>query len=100
MTAHRAAGMKLSASHLEASLENGTIQIHWKVENKEGMAKIWLGTTNNFKTGGKDVYTLVKEVPVANGKASIDIQKYPSAFYKLVLEMPYNVLNRWIAVKK
>ena len=90
---------KLSASHPEASLENGTIQIKWKVENREGMAKIWLATTNNFKSGGKDVYTLVSEVPVANGKASFDIQKYPSAFYKLVLEMPYNLLNRWVVQK-
>jgi hypothetical protein len=91
---------KLSASHPEASLENGTIHIQWKVENKEGIAKIWLATTNNFRSGGKDIYTLVKEVPVANGNASIDIQKYPSAFYKLVLEMPYNFLNRWIEEKQ
>jgi hypothetical protein len=91
---------KLSGSHPEASLENGTIHIQWKVENKEGMAKIWLATTNNFKSGGKDAYTLVKEVPVENGKASIDIQKYHSVFYKLVLEMPDNFLNRWIVLKQ
>ena len=30
--------------------------------NKEGKAKIWLATTNNFKTGGKDDYKLMTEV--------------------------------------
>ncbi len=91
---------ELSASHPEASLENGTIHIQWKVENKEGMARIWLATTNNFKSGGRDVYQLVKEVPVVNGKTSFDVQKYKSGFYKLVLEMPYNFLNTWIVLKQ
>jgi predicted AlkP superfamily pyrophosphatase or phosphodiesterase len=91
---------ELSASHAEASLENGTIRLQWNVEDKEGMAKIWLTTTNNFKSGGKDIYQMVKEAPVANGKTSVDVEKYRSGFYKLVLEMPHNFLNRWIVVKQ
>lgn len=90
---------ELSATHPEVVFENGIIHIQWKVENKEGVAKIWLTTTNNFKTGGKDHYKLVKEVPVANGNASIDVQEYESGFYKLVLEMPHNYLNRWIVIR-
>jgi predicted AlkP superfamily pyrophosphatase or phosphodiesterase len=91
---------KLSATHMQAFLTGSTINIKWKPQQKEGMAKIWMATTNHFKSGGKDDYRLMKEVPVINGKAVIDVKKIPSDFYKLVLEMPYNFLNRWIIVKK
>ena len=81
-------------------LMNDAIEIKWNVINKEGKAKIWLATTNNFKTGGKDEYKLVAEVPVADGKARIDVKQIPSDFYKIVIEMPYNFLNRWVVVKE
>ena len=90
---------KLSATNPEASYKNGIISLKWKVSDKKGKARIWLATTNNFKSGIKDEYRLVKEVPVANGKATIDVSKNRSSFYKLVLEMPYNFLNRWIDMK-
>jgi hypothetical protein len=35
-----------------------------------------------------------------NGKARIDVKQMPSEFYKVVIETPYNFLNRWIIVKK
>jgi predicted AlkP superfamily pyrophosphatase or phosphodiesterase len=89
---------KLSATHPKAFLQNKSIHLAWEVQEKTGMAKIWITTTNHFKTGGTDNYTLVKQVPVANGKAIIDVQKYPSSFYKIVMEMPYNILNRWIVI--
>jgi hypothetical protein len=91
---------KLSASNAQAMLNNDTIHIKWKVLDKKGAAKIWLATTNEFKSGGKDVYQLLKEVPVADGTVTINVNKYPSEFYKVVLEMPYNFLNRWILVKR
>ena len=90
---------KLSACCAEASFDKGIINIKWKVQQGDGMAKIWLTTTNHFKSGGKDEYQLMKEVPVANGQASLDVQKFKSNFYKLVIEMPYNFLNRWVIVK-
>jgi hypothetical protein len=91
---------KLSASHAEATFDKGMIKLKWKVQDKPGKAKIWMATTNNFKSGMKDEYQLVKEVPVANGKATIDVSKNRSEFYKIVLEMPHNFLNRWIIVKE
>ena len=69
------------------------------MQDKKGMAKIWLATTNNFKLGDKDEYRLMKEVSVAGGKTTVDVNNIPSSFYKVVLEMPYNSLNRWIIVK-
>ena len=59
---------KLSATDAEADLTNDIIKLKWKVSNKEGKAKIWMATTNNFKSGGKDKYKLMAEVPVANGQ--------------------------------
>jgi hypothetical protein len=91
---------KISATNLQATLSKDVISLKWKVADKQGKAKIWMATTNNFKTGGKDNYMLMKEVPVVNGAASINVKNHPSAFYKIVLEMPYNVLNRWIVIEK
>lgn len=90
---------KISAADVKADLKDGIIKLKWTVISKEGKAKIWLATTNNFKTGGKDDYRLVAEVPVGNGSAKIDVRKISSDFYKIVIEMPYNFLNRWIIVK-
>jgi hypothetical protein len=91
---------KLSATDAKASIKNNSLEIKWNVINKEGKAKIWMATTNNFKTGRKDDYKLVAEVPVAAGKAIVDIKQTPSAFYKIIIEMPYNFLNRWIMIKQ
>jgi hypothetical protein len=90
---------KLSATDPEVSYNMGIIHLKWKVQNKEGMARIWLATTNHFKDGGKDEYRLIKEVPVSAGSASVDVKNSPSDFYKLVIEMPYNYLNRWLLLK-
>jgi predicted AlkP superfamily pyrophosphatase or phosphodiesterase len=91
---------KLSATDAKASIKNNSLEIKWNVINKEGKAKIWMATTNNFKTGRKDDYKLVAEVPVAAGKAIVDTKQIPSDFYKIVIEMPYNFLNRWIMIKQ
>ena len=90
---------KISAADVKADLKDGIIKLKWTVISKEGKAKIWLATTNNFKTGGKDDYRLMAEVPVGNGSAKIAVRKILSDFYKIVIEMPYNFLNRWIIVK-
>ncbi len=91
---------KISAISPEAKLTNNTIEVNWKAIDKKGKAKIWLATTNNFETGGKDTYQLIKEVAVDAEKATIDVSKLPSQFYKIVIEMPYNMLNRWIVLGK
>jgi hypothetical protein len=91
---------KLSVTDAEASLVNDNIEVKWNVISREGSAKIWLATTNNFKTGSSDDYKLMANVPVADGKVTIDVKQNPSDFYKIVIEAPYNFLNRWIIVKK
>ena len=88
---------KLSAVKAKASVEKNVLNISWEVMDKTGTAKIWVATTNNFKEGRKDEYKLMKTVPLANGKATIDVSKLPSKFYKVVIELPYNFLNVWAA---
>jgi len=90
---------KISATNATAVLSDQTINVKWKVIDKTGNAKIWVSPTNFFKTGGKDNYTLMKTVPVSAASASIDVKDIPSDFYKVVIEFPYNDLNRWIIVK-
>ena len=91
---------KLSATNAEAVLNNNMINLKWNAIDKKGTVKIWVTTTNHFQSGGKDIYQLMKEVPVSDGNASINVKNYPSDLYKIVLETPYNFLNRWIINKK
>ncbi len=88
---------KLSAINVKATVENNVMNISWDVMDKTGMAKVWITTTNHFKEGKKDEYKLMKTVPVGNCKATIDVSRLPSKFYKVVIELPYNFLNVWAA---
>lgn len=90
----------ISATTANAVLNNGKLQVTWKAVSKKGNAKIWLATTNHFKEGGKDEYSLVATVPLAKQEAVIDVSNMPSSFYKIVIEAPENMLNRWIVEGK
>jgi len=86
----------LSAKNLTAKEVGGQINISWEPVTRKGKAKIWISTTNEFKTGGRDNYALVKEVALADGKAIIDLPVERSTIYKIVLETPHHFLNRWV----
>ncbi|PZR29946.1 MAG: nucleotide pyrophosphatase [Citrobacter freundii] len=89
----------ISAVDAKAELTEGKLKITWKAEDKSGNAKIWIATTNQFKEGGKDAYKLMATVPVAKQEAVVDVSKMSSNFYKVVIEMKGNMLNRWVMVK-
>jgi len=91
---------KISVLNPEIEVEEKKIEIEWDALQKNGEAKIWLATTNNFKLGSSDNYTLVTSVPLQKEKAEIDISKVPSGFYKIVIETPENFLNRWVILDK
>lgn len=74
----------------------GNIDISWKAMEEKGEVKVWVTTTNNFNKGGKDEYQLLAEVPVTAGHFLAGVKKYPSTFYKVVLEAPDHTVNRWI----
>ena len=87
---------KVGATGLNASKTNGKIKISWKKKVNNGTAKVWFATTNNFKKGEKDNYRLLGEVPITKEQAVFNAPESSSGFYKIVLETPYNTLNRWI----
>ena len=86
---------KLSAVNAKVYFEKDKLFVSWKVKNKEGNAKIWVTTSNNFKEGKNDNYILLKTVPVSDGRAIVGPKVKPAAFYKIVIEMPYSILNVW-----
>jgi arylsulfatase A-like enzyme len=72
------------------------LAVSWKALSQTGAINVWLTTTNNFETGGKDDYKLVAKVPLKNEQVVIDTRNIPSSFYKIVLEGPSNTVNRWV----
>jgi hypothetical protein len=86
----------LSIVDAKVNYFQGGIDLSWKALKPEGKVKIWVTTTNNFKTGGQDEYKLVGEVPVSKRHALVKVPDTDSGFYKVVLEAPVNTLNRWI----
>jgi hypothetical protein len=90
---------KLGATNLKAAYEEGTLSVNWKKQAATGNARVWLATTNNFETGEADEYKLLGEVPLAAEKAAFKVKESPDGFYKVVLETPFNTLNRWIVAE-
>jgi hypothetical protein len=87
---------KVSCITPKATLSGNHLTINWKAMQQKGSAKIWLATTNNFKTGGKDIYEKVAEVPLVKEEAVIDIARFNSRFYKICIEAPKNYCNTWV----
>ena len=87
---------KLSVLESSVDIVKQQATIKWKPGSKKGKIKIWMATTNNFKTGGKDEYQLVKEVPLESQKTVVDLKRFLSTFYKIILEGESNSINRWI----
>ncbi len=74
------------------------IDISWQALDTAGDVKIWVTTTNLFKTGGKDEYRLLATVPLTQRHADIDVSHLLSPFYKVVLEANNNTVNGWLNV--
>ncbi|MFC0773363.1 alkaline phosphatase family protein [Terrimonas alba] len=87
---------KLSATAAQARYDNGNIILSWKAAEKKGKAKIWLTVTNDYKNGGKEHYKLINTVQLKKGKAIIPVNDQATGIYKIVLESPHNLLNRWV----
>ncbi|WP_343744016.1 alkaline phosphatase family protein [Chitinophaga sp.] len=87
---------KVSLTQPGATLNNDALHLTWKTREKKGNVKVWVTTTNNFKTGGQDTYKLLGEVPLQQEHAEISVKDMPSGFYKVVMEGPDNTVNRWV----
>ncbi|QMU30551.1 alkaline phosphatase family protein [Adhaeribacter radiodurans] len=87
---------KVSIAEPSATYRNGQIAVTWQALEQKGKVKIGVTTTNKYKNGGKDEYTLWKEVDLKSGKATLNVKQMPSGFYKIIFEAPSNTVNRWV----
>ena len=86
---------KISLAHPEINIYQNKLDVSWQNYNEEGTVKVWLCTSNNYSKYGTDQYILLTEVPVKQKNTVIDITKYESSFYKILLEGKYNSVNKW-----
>lgn len=86
---------KVSIADMRVNYFQDKLDISWKALDPEGKVKIWVSTTNNFKEGKPDNYKLMGQVEVNKEHSVIDVSNEKSSFYKVVLEGPYNSVNRW-----
>ena len=88
--------VSLAAPRVEPA--GDSLRISWTAlgTSRAEKVKVWATTTNNFKTGGPDQYTLLGTLPLGRQALSISRQRYPGAFYKIVLEGEHNIVSRWL----
>lgn len=86
---------KVSIANMNLNYFQSNLDISWEALDRQGKVKIWVSATNNFKDGKHDNYKLMGETPINNGHAIIDVRNVKSSFYKVVLEGPYNAVNKW-----
>ena len=91
---------KVSFTQPAYSQQGSVINISWKAQEPTGDIKIWGSATNNFKTGSKDEYQLLKTVSIADQKATIHLPAEAKGFYKIFLQAKDNSANYWIASPK
>ena len=87
---------KVSLVKPEIKLDKNNLTMKWKALDNTGNVMVWLSTKNLFRDGSMDNYTLIGTVPIASQFAAFDIKDYSSELYKIVLEGPYNMVNRWV----
>ena len=89
----------VSVANLKVNYTQGLLDISWKALEKKGKARIWVATTNEVKTGGKDVYKMIGEVDLTQQHYLANVKDLPSNFYKVVVEGAENNVNKWISIK-
>jgi predicted AlkP superfamily pyrophosphatase or phosphodiesterase len=80
-------------------LDKNRLTINWTALEKTGNVKIWMASSNNFKTGERDAYEVLGTMPLTAQQAVIDFSKRSSGMYKIVLEAAHNSYNYWIEKK-
>ncbi|WP_239985719.1 MULTISPECIES: alkaline phosphatase family protein [Arenibacter] len=87
---------QLSVSDLKATVLGKELTLNWKCYNDNEKLKVYLSTENGFKNGKNDPYKLVKKVKACSNITTINLDKYPSKFYKIVVAGKHNSINIWV----
>lgn len=77
---------------LKVKKEGKNLVVTWQ-NLSEGEGKLYLSSTNNFKSGGKDEYKFIDTIVLGKGQVKIPMRKIPKGFCKLVLETANTTLN-------
>lgn len=73
------------------------VTLKWKCYHSGEEAKIYMSTTNEFKTGGKDVWREIGTVCSDDCEFVVNLNEYPqSKFYKFVVATKNNHITRWM----
>lgn len=87
---------KVAVADASAFTSGDSIRVSWRSFGIDEKVKIWYTTTNQFKDGSPDHYTLAGEIPVKNNSFAFKPENGNGSFYKIVLESPSNTVNTWI----
>lgn len=88
----------VSIANLFATMEKDKLHIGWEAYDTTGKVKLYITSTNNFKTGGKDEYKLLGEAKVMRQKFEIPFRTKKGTTYKIVAEGLLNTINRWLVI--
>lgn len=87
---------KISVINPKVTIDGKKMRINWTALNRNGKAKILISRTNKYASGGVDEYQLIKTAAVSSESVTIDIPGEISEYYKVIIEAPFNTINRWI----
>lgn len=88
----------VSIAEPRVHIADDSLVINWKAFATNEKVKVWLATTNHFKTGTPDQYKLLGEASASVGTFIMPIKEHTD-FYKVVIEGKYNSINAWAIVK-
>lgn len=86
---------KTDICDLKVRKYDDALALSWKAYNPSS-ADVYVATSNNFNTGGKDYYVKLATVPAGTTYYIVDPKALlASDFYKFVVVTPNNHINRW-----
>jgi hypothetical protein len=86
----------IDVSELHAEKSGNKIKLTWNViDQTNDKAEILVSETNNFKTGGKDDYKKVGEVPISQKTFEFELED-SGTFHKILLKTPRQYANVWL----
>ncbi len=86
----------ISLANVTAVKQEDIVYLTWDAYGKKGKLNIYIAVTNAFAKGGTDAYVIREKADLETGKTQIDVSRFPSNFYKIVLEGEHNTLNAWV----
>ena len=88
----------ISVAKADATHVDNNLKLTWKSFDPRKKVRIWLTTSNNFATGGKDNYLLLDKIKGGKETYLIPLDEIPSNLYKIVIEGKHNRANTWVVV--